>query len=229
MKIKMSVDILMTIVLFTLMSYQYTGVDNHEIAGAVMLILFILHHLLNINWYKNLVKGKYRVVRILQTVIDFALLVLMLMQMISGIAMSRYVFAIMNLGIGASLARTLHMTCSYAGFLLMGFHIGLHYGMITNMFGKMLGFKNKQIVRTIILRIVAVVIAAYGIYALEKRDLLSYILQKTQFAFFNYEESVKFFLMDYLAVMGLMIFVAYYLQKVIMKFDNRSRQRKGNI
>ncbi len=227
MKIKLSVDIQMTILLFALMSYQYTRGTNHEIAGALMLILFILHHVLNINWYKNLTKGKYKVARLLQTVIDFALLAVTLIQMISGIAMSRSVFTFVDFGLRASDARSLHMIFAYAGFLLMGFHIGLHYSMIINMFRKVIGLKSKQLVRTIILKCVAVVIAGYGIYALNKRNFISYILQKNQFAFYDYEEPVIFFLIDYLAIMGLTIFIAYYLQKGIMKLEHRKRQRKG--
>lgn len=226
MKIKLSVDILMTILLFALMSYQYTGGNNHEIAGAIMLILFVLHHVLNINWFKNLTKGKYRAARLLQMVIDFALLAVMLIQMISGIAMSRYVFTFVDLGLRASDARSLHMIFAYAGFLLMGFHVGLHYSMIINMFSKIIGLKSKQIARTIILRCVAVVTAGYGIYSLNKRDFISYILQKSQFAFFDYEEPAIFFLIDYLAIMGLMIFISYYLQKGIIKCGNRNRQGK---
>lgn len=207
----------MTIILFVLMSYQYTGGNNHEIAGAAMLILFILHHILNISWYKNLGRKKYRGARILQTAIDILLLVDMLGLMISGIAMSRYMFTFLDLGIGASVARTLHMTCSYGGFLLMGFHIGLHYAMIINMVGKMFGIEKKQRLRTIVLRCMATAIAGYGIYALEKRGLLGYIVQKNQFAFFNNEEPVVFFIIDYVAIMGLMIFISYYMQKIIMK------------
>lgn len=229
MKVKISVDILMTIVLFIVMSYQYTGEKNHEIAGAVMLILFILHHFLNLSWYKNLAKGKYKAARILQTAIDFLLLVDMLGLMVSGIAMSRYVFTFVDLGIGASIARTLHMICSYAGFLLMGLHIGLHYGMIINMVAKMFGITKKQILRRIILRCIAIVIAVYGMYALVERDLFSYILQKNQFVFFDYEEPAILFLMDYVAIMGLMIFVSYYLQKIIVKLAKEIKKKKEII
>jgi|GEM_PF-3553636 len=85
----------------------------------------------------------------------------------------------------------------------MGFHIGFHYAMIINMVGKMFGIKKKQRLRTI-----------------------SYILQKNQFAFFNYEESVVFFIIDYITIMGLMIFISYYMLKIIMKLDNGMRQRR---
>lgn len=61
------------------------------------------------------------------------------------------------------------MTASYAGFLLMGFHIGLHYGMVmgivkwafSTVTKERSSGKNKAC--TWILRSVALTVAAYGI------------------------------------------------------------------
>lgn len=125
-KIKVLVDIAMSMVLFICMSYQFIGQENHEIAGAVMLILFILHHILNVRWFMGLTKGKYGLQRIFLTIIDFSVLLTMLLLMISGIRMSRMVFAFINIEfIGMGTARIIHMVTSYLGFLLMGIHIGL--------------------------------------------------------------------------------------------------------
>lgn len=118
-KIKVFIDIAMSIVLFICMSYQFVGQENHEISGAVMLVLFILHHILNIRWFKGLLKGKYSPGRIFLTVIDFAMLATMLLVMLSGIRMSRTVFAFLDLKfMGMETARSLHMIMSYLGFLL---------------------------------------------------------------------------------------------------------------
>ncbi len=54
LKIKCGIDILMTFALLFLMGYQFWGEQAHEWAGAGMFILFILHHVLNRQWYKAL-------------------------------------------------------------------------------------------------------------------------------------------------------------------------------
>lgn len=220
--IKVVVDICMTILLFVLMAFHYVGLQWHEIIGAAMLVLFILHHILNGNWYKSLTKGKYRFGRILLTAVDVALLVNMFLLMFSGIAMSRYVFRFLDIPVSKAWARGMHMTASYAGFLLMGFHIGLHYGMIIGMVKKAFSSINienhdtkKGMAYTWILRSMAVWIAAYGVYALYTRKFLDYILQKVMFAFFDYDEPVIYFVLDYAAIMGLMIFISYYLQRFL--------------
>lgn len=63
----------------------------------------------------------------------------------------------------------------------------------------------------------AAIIAGYGIYALFIRKFIDYISQKVMFAFFDYEEPVLTFVLDYAAIMGLMIFISYYLQRFMQR------------
>lgn len=222
--IKIVIDICMTILLFVLMAFHYVGLQWHEITGASMLVFFILHHILNGNWYRALGKGKYRSGRVLLTVVDVVLLVDMLLLMFSGITMSRYAFRFLDIPVSKSWARGMHMTASYAGFLLMGFHIGLHYGMVMGMVKKAIpvldtkkGSAKQNVAGTWALRGIAAMIAGYGAYALHARKFVDYISQKVMFAFFDYEEPVIYFILDYAAIMGLMIFISYYLQHFLQR------------
>ena len=56
-----------------------------------------------------------------------------------------------------------------------------------------------------IFRILAGVIAAYGCHAFIKRQIGSYMFLKKHFVFFDYTEPLVFFMLDYIAVMGLFI------------------------
>lgn len=75
------------------------------------------------------------------------------------------------------------MTASYAGFLLMGFHIGLHYGMIVGMIKRICPITKKNAVCIWVLRVLAFLIAGYGVYALFTRKFVDYISQRVMFAF----------------------------------------------
>lgn len=220
--IKVLIDICMTILLFVLMAFHYVGAQWHEITGTAMLILFILHHIVNGNWYKNLGRGKYRSGRILLTVVDVILLIDMLLLMFSGITMSRHVFRILDLPVSKAWAREIHMTASYMGFLLMGFHIGLHYGMIMGMVKRVFSITKRNVVRIWILRGLAALIAVYGVYALYARKFIDYISRNVMFAFFDYDEPVFLFILDYAAIMGLMIGIAYYLQGYMLVRKERA-------
>ena len=52
-------DAAMVLLLPMLMAYSLIGEAFHEVAGTLMLALFILHHWMNRAWWKNLFKGQY--------------------------------------------------------------------------------------------------------------------------------------------------------------------------
>ena len=137
----------------------------------------------------------------------------MLALMYSGIVMSRHVFAFLTIERGLALARRLHILGAYWGFLLMSVHLGLHWNMILGMVKKQAKLKPSK-VRSRALFCVSAVIAVYGIYVFISRNFVTYLFLKSEFVFLDYSESKLLFYFDYLALMGLCIFVAYYGSKL---------------
>ena len=162
--IQLSVDILMTLALLFLMGYHLWGEALHEWVGAGMLLLFIAHHILNGHWHKSLFKGKYNATRILTLCIDIPALISMLVQMYSGIAMSRYLFDFLPSMGGMSLARRLHILGAYWGYILMSLHLGLHWNMILAMFRKAAGIKSKSKIRSIIAFMAGLIIWGFAYF-----------------------------------------------------------------
>lgn len=219
--LKLVVDVFMTVALLFLMGYQFWGEAPHEWVGLGMFILFILHHVLNASWHINLFKGKFSTLRILTLCTDFLVLISMLAQIYSGIVMSRYVFSFLPSGGGMALARRLHILGAYWGFLLMSLHLGLHWNMILGIARKAARMKKHSKVRSIISFVIALVIAGYGVRALIGRDFVTYLFLRSEFVFLDYSEPKILFYMDYLALMGLCIFVAHYSVKLIQKCKKR--------
>lgn len=89
---KLVVDIAMTVLLLLLMPYELIGQAVHEWIGIAMFALFILHHILNRNWSKNLFRGKYVPFRIVQTIIVVLVLCAMAGSMVSGVILSAMCF-----------------------------------------------------------------------------------------------------------------------------------------
>ena len=185
-----------------------------DIAMTIALLFLISHHILNGKWTKNLLKGKYTALRILQTALVILALFSMLGSMVSGIVLSRHILSFIPSFIGLSLAREMHMLSAYWGFVFMSLHLGFHWSMMMGMAKRLT--KKPSVLRTwIILRIIAVLIAGYGVYAFVKRDIGSYLLLRNQFVFFDFEEPLFLFLFDYMAVMGLFVTIGHYLSKAI--------------
>ena len=221
MIVKTGVDIGMTVVLLFLMAYEMIGQALHEWLGIGMFLLFVIHHILNRRWFEVLLKGKYTPFRIWQTVLVVSVLLSMIGSMVSGAIISRSVLSFLPIHGGSSFGRTLHMLSAYWGFVLMSLHLGLHWNMMLGVARK--AGKATSTIRICILRIVASVAAVYGMYAFVKRDIGNYMLLKVHFVFFDYDEPLFLFLLDYMAVMGLFIFIGHYLAGFLKQHGRKKK------
>lgn len=213
--LKITIDVAMTILLMLLMAFELIGREAHEWIGTGMFVLFVIHHVLNRKWTAHLLKGKYTPIRVLQTILAVLVLLCILSSVVSGIVLSRYVFSFLPIEGGRSWARTLHMIGAYWGFVLMSLHLGIHWNMMLGMAGKAAG--SPSAVRRWILRILGAVIAVYGLYAFVKRGIGSYMLLQNMFVFFDFEEPLVLFYIDYIAVMGLFIWIGHYLAQLLRR------------
>ncbi len=220
--VQVSVDLLMTLALLVLMGYHLWGDVLHEWVGAGMLLLFLAHHILNGHWYKALGKGKYSAMRIVTLCVDTLVLVAMLAQMYSGIVMSRYVFDFLPSVGGMASARRLHILGAYWGYILLSLHLGLHWNMILGLSRKAMGLKGHAKARSVLAFAAGFVVAGYGVWAWIRRDFPTYLFLKSEFVFLDYGESKFLFYIDYLALMGLCIFIAHYGAKAIRKLRKKS-------
>ena len=215
-KTRMIIDILMVTALPILMAYSLIGEDIHEVIGVCMLVAFIIHHVINRKWWVGLFKGKYNAVRVLNTAVNLILALYMILQPVSGILMSKYILKDVTISGASSTLRTIHMTNAYWGFMLMSFHLGLHIRAVSASFTKHMGKGAKMAIR-----IVFLLISAYGVYAFIKRGIDDYLLMKMMFAFFDFGEARIRYLLDYASVMVLVANIGYYLQSVLLNIHKK--------
>lgn len=226
--VKLAVDVLMTIALLVLSGYQFWGEATHEWAGIGIFILFIAHHILNLKWHKNIFKGKYTALRMTILCIDLLVFLAMIVQMYSSIVISRYVFDFLPINGGLAFARKLHILGAYWGFILMSLHIGLHWNMVIGIMKKTLHTKKASKVCSGILTAAGFMIAGYGVFAFLKREFFTYLFLKSEFVFLDYAEPIILFYIDYLAIMGLFIFVAHYGLKLLTSKKTRQLKRRNH-
>ena len=213
-KLRIAIDSGMVLLLPLLMAYSLVGETAHEYLGIGMSLLFVAHHILNVAWWKYLLRGKYTPLRILGTAIDLALVVIMLALPISGMILSRHVFRSLHLG-GTATARTVHLLASYWGLVLMSFHAGMHGNRIMEVFRKITTTQQTSKIRTWSLRVIAVLLAICGIHAFVKNRISSYLFLRTQFVFIDFSQPVVLALLDYLAIIAFFAVIGYYISKLI--------------
>ncbi|MDR0662626.1 MAG: DUF4405 domain-containing protein [Spirochaetaceae bacterium] len=218
---KICVDFAMTLLLLFLMAFHITGENAHMVSGAAMCVLVIVHLILNRIWVRTIHKGRYNAVRTFRLVFNILLFLTMSGLVASGIMMSpiRQFFDFFPLDI----ARTLHHVLAYWVFILVSIHIGIYLKKMTGMMRiKSTANTSRKYAKAVWLSII-VLITAYGLYAFVNRQIYSYMFFLNQYTFFDYDQPVYLFYIDYLAVMGAFIIIAHYSSFFVSKrFSNKA-------
>lgn len=212
--VKTILDAVMTGSLPVLMAYSLAGETLHEIVGTVMLVLFIAHHILNRKATAAMFKGKQTPVRMLGTVVNLLLFVIMICLPISGIVLSKHLYTWLPTDGLSAIARTVHLLLSYWGFTLLSFHLGLHADLWLNRL-------KKKKASFIVLSVVLTLIAAFGVFAFVANRLYEYMFLQTQFVFFDFDKLLILTFAENLSMIVLFAWIGYWL-KTLLK-----RNRKG--
>lgn len=223
-KIKILIDVLMTGLLLFQMSYSLIGEDRHKWHGIALLILFALHNTLNRGFYKSLLRGKYGPFRIFQMLLTFLAVLSMAGAMISGLSMARDIVPFVPFKLRGSTARELHMVSVYWGFVILSLHLGVHWRMVLGLMKKKAPVLQMKAGR-FVLRTAGLFLAVYGGYTFLKRDIGLYMTLQNMFVFFDFEEPLVFFILDYLAVMGLFVWTGYYMAEWLKQFSAKKSDK----
>lgn len=209
-RVKMLVDIAMAVVFIMLMCNQITGIFAHEILGISVIVLFIIHQILNINYYKNILKGKYNKLRIAYLIIDILLSIMMLVMILSATFISRYTLKFLNLS-NDSLGRELHILSAYSIYMLIGLHIGLHYNSMFKL------KKENKIVLNIFMCLFAIV---FGIQGFIKKEFINKLTLQNLYPIYS-EQNFLMILIDYIGILIMFIMIGYGIYN-LLKLKGRS-------
>ena len=206
--LKRTVDLVMTVLLLLLMAFQVTGQAAHERIGAAMFVLVLLHQGLNFRWYRGLFRGRYGVMRVLMTVVNLALLAAFFITAVSGAMMSQYDLAFLSVESGTAWARLAHLAGSYWSFLLVGLHLGLHWGMVASRLPQ-------SGVRAWASRMAAVLLSGYGLRLFLVSGIPSCLFLSNQFAFLDYGKSAELVLAENLAMLSFFVLAAFQISRML--------------
>lgn len=205
--VKIIINIAMYLIFVALMQEHLWSDGLHEWLGITLFALFIAHTVLNFRWYQSLFKGRYTAPRITLATINIALLAAMLCCIVSSVLVSGKVFAFLNLG-GARLGRMLHLVSTAWAFVLMSLHMGLHLTPLINKLKKNSGLLRAG-------QILAVLLAAYGVYVFIGRAFYEELFYLTEFKFFDTDKSSVLYFFETVAMSSAFASIAYYGRKLL--------------
>jgi hypothetical protein len=211
---RLIIDFVMTVLLLCAYAYRIIGDVAHEWVGIAVFASFIAHNAINWRWYKNIFKGKYTLRRTIAAIVNITLAFTMATLLVTGLLQSRTVLAFLNLP-GDMLLRQAHTAAAYWGLPLIGVHVGLHWEMIMNGFGKMARVSGSSLTRRVTLRAISVMIVIYGVYASFDRDMGSKLFLGYSFDFWDPDRPAVLFFTSNLAIMGVYVCMTYYTLKLL--------------
>ncbi|MCM3725028.1 hypothetical protein M3226_04845 [Neobacillus cucumis] len=110
----------------------------------------------------------------------------------------------------------------------MAVHIGFSWGMIINSMRRMTGITGTNRIRTIGLRILAVLIVVYGLHSSFEGEMGSKLFIYNPFGWFN-DHSTFRFLIDHLSIIGIYIAGTHNALKFIQRKEQRGVQKNYTV
>ena len=176
--IRLLLDLLLLLLMPVVVCVMLTGLRNHEWLGALLGAGMVLHLILNRRWFRHPIGGKISVARLLAVAVNFLLLGDILTLIVTGLFISRFLFAWTGLPslhlFGAS---AIHFCAGYWALLLVGLHLGQHTPVI---FGMLRVRKWPKSLR-FGLRLLFLAIAAYGIYFFVNEGVSDFLVPEESF------------------------------------------------
>lgn len=208
-KLIIIIDVIMYIFFIILMGHHITGNHIHEILGTGIIILFLIHNLINIKFYKLIFKGRYNFKRLFLTLIDILLLVSMIGIIISSIIISNDVFSFLNIQT-TSFGLKLHMLSNSWAFIIMSIHLGLHLNTLISKINN----KMKNSTFEYIYYLVFLIILVYGIYSFFKLNFISDMFLLNPFKVYDFDESPFIFYLHVITSSLFISLIIYLFNKI---------------
>lgn len=135
---KLGLDLIMALSLFSLFSVAAVGLAFHEVMGLAIFGAFVLHLAFNWRWIVTFTKKLFSKDIPVKTRVGYwlnvGLLISFVMIIVTGVLMSKFVFAEV---FGENEAvKPAHYFFSALGLVLIGIHTGLHWAFIKGMVSK---------------------------------------------------------------------------------------------
>ncbi len=216
---RLFLDLLAVSLLLAAMGYSWSGIVLHEIMGTAMFVLLLAHNIFNRRWYGSITKARREARGIITKTVNLSLLASMLTLIVTSVIISQTVFSFLLLS-STFAARQIHTTVAYLVLLIAAMHLGMHWMLIMGIVRSRLGIQSASLLRTSLLRGLAAMIVAGGVYALFEEGVVSKLSMQLSIEFATFS-TIPFFA-NHIAIVGLFACLAHYGYSL---FGRRPRRR----
>ncbi|WP_454739338.1 DUF4405 domain-containing protein [Cupriavidus necator] len=197
-------------------AYFWQGNAPHEWAGIGMFLLLVVHNVFHRRWFAALSTGPRQRRGKLNIAATFVLLAGMLALLGTSMVISETMFAGLRLDDDFT-ARQIHAGIAYWLLIIVAIHLGLRWPLLMAIARKLFGIAQPNATRTAVLRLIAIGIAAQGVWSVLALNLRSRLLFQMSLDWWNFEESVSGFFGHCMAIAGLWMFLTYYTMQWVQR------------
>lgn len=147
--------------------------------------------------------------RIVNLVTIVCLAIGMTVMLVTSLLVSRDLFPLTALS-GAFAVREIHMFAGYWVLLIIAIHLGTRWEVVMNVFRTAFATQTPNAVRTWSARILALVVAAWGVKSFSEMALGSKLMLTYSLDMWDFNESTLGFFINYLSIVGLFAAVTHY-------------------
>ncbi len=204
------------------LSYWWLGNVAHELAGTAMFLLVIMHNVFNRRWYDTIPKARCEARGLFNIAVTFLLLLAMLALLITSALISNALSGILS-AYGGFTVRQMHTLAAYWLFVIVSVHLGLRWPLILGVARKLTGISQPNALRTLALRVIAILIAIHGVWSSFELAIGTKLSMQVALDWWNFEESVAGFFVHCIAIAGLYNCLTYYAMKLLQTRKCRAR------
>jgi hypothetical protein len=198
------------------LSYWWLGNATHELAGTAMFLLLAVHNAFNRRFYGTITRTRLEARGLFNVAVTLALLLAMAALLVTSVLISNTLSGFMS-PFGGFTARQIHTLAAYWALVIVAVHLGLRWPRIMGVARSILGISKLSPVRSWALRLIAVAIAAQGVWSSFALGLGTKLTMQVTLDWWNFEDSVAGFFAHCAAIASLFIFLTYYAGKWLQR------------
>ncbi|SNB74373.1 MULTISPECIES: DUF4405 domain-containing protein [unclassified Agrobacterium] len=221
-RIRLLLDLLAVVLIIACLAYWWLDNLSHELFGTVLFALVIVHNVFNRRWYGGVAKRKMDAARFVNLLTIACLAIGMTVMFITSLLISRNIFPFMAID-GAFAVREMHMFAAYWVLLIVAIHLGTRWQVVMNVGRDLFGISDPNIYRTAALRLMALVIAAWGLKSCSEMALGTKLMLQYSLDMWDFNESSLGFFLNYGAIVGMFACGTHYG----LRFARRPERRKS--
>lgn len=222
--LRLVLDLLAVALFMLALAYWWLDNRTHELIGTGMFALLFLHNVFNRRWYGGLPRTPRKPKPVVTVLLNLTLLATMVTLLTTSVLISQSLFGFM--AVGGPTARDIHILAAYWALVILSLHLGMHWQIFMSMARRIAGVTRGSFIRTTVLRIAALCIAAKGFDSSFDLAVGSRLLLIPTMEFWDFSEGAWGFFLRVGSIVGLYAAIGHYSVVVIASF--RTRRGSGS-